>query len=167
MASRPNQPNTATVDISRPSSLPPPPDVIKIVNAPIDIVRAVLIALCQDPKQEKIAMGHFAKLQELRSKQHEGVNDDAGASHTYAPNPDKTEGKDSNDGRAGANVPSKKRAPPEIRICALCNEPFIEDEDSPSACMYHPGPKAVNEDSSIWEEYDWDREDADPALGGT
>ncbi|TGJ88284.1 hypothetical protein E0Z10_g438 [Xylaria hypoxylon] len=146
MASQPNSPNAATADPASPESLPsPPPGVMMIAQAPEDIVRAVLIALCKDRSQELKVMEYFVKLDKLKSKR-ESIN--AGAISTGA------ETDVANPVGTNANNPKKRRAISEIAICEYCRAPFSEDDNPPDACEYHPGNLDVNDEASIWQ--DWD-----------
>ncbi|KAI3343368.1 hypothetical protein F4824DRAFT_6230 [Ustulina deusta] len=163
MSVQPNR-NTVTIDGLRSSPPPAPPDVVKITNAPEDIVRAVLIALCHDPLQEQKAMAYFAKLEGLRSKLNsEGINAGAG---TGAETGDVNLG-ESNEERNGgrctnAKGSNKRRAISDIRICELCKEPFREDDNPSDACRHHPGNLDVNEEASVWEDWeDWRDGDQD------
>ncbi|KAI1426941.1 hypothetical protein F5Y12DRAFT_222298 [Xylaria sp. FL1777] len=142
MSSQPDSPN----------NLPPaPPGVLKIANAPEDIVRAVLIALCQDPVQEKKVMSYFVKLEELRS---EGEGIDASTS---------TNEQNNDGGRTNAKGPKKRMAISEIGICELCKEPFSADDNRSNGCRYHPGYMEVNDDASTWDDWeDW--REGDPEL---
>ncbi|KAI0430439.1 hypothetical protein F5Y09DRAFT_331017 [Xylaria sp. FL1042] len=152
MSLQPNSPTTSIADPVRSPSLPPAPmAVMKIANAPEDLVRAVLIALCQDHYTERKAMSHFSKLEKLRSDQRrrEGVN--VGASVNEK----------SNDAdRAEAKRPNKRRAISEIAICLNCNEPFSEDDNRPDACRHHPGEMEVNDEA--WEDCDDWPSECDP-----
>ncbi|GAW22289.1 hypothetical protein ANO14919_118250 [Xylariales sp. No.14919] len=119
---------------------------MKIASASEDIIRAILIALCQDPVQEKKARDYFVELHRFRSKQLGGEDNDPA-------NPDKS---NENGGCTNGNESSKRRAISEIRICSLCKEPFNENENTPDTCLYHSGYMEVGDDSSIWEEWeDW------------
>ncbi|KAI0805269.1 hypothetical protein GGR55DRAFT_286401 [Xylaria sp. FL0064] len=129
---------TAMADPARSPSLPPAPaDVMKIANAPEDIVRAVLIALCEDLTIERKVMSHFSKLEKLRSNQRRGKDSKVG---------DSNDGKSNDGSHTNAKGPSKRKAISQIAICVNCKDPFSEDDNRPDACRHHPGEMEENDE---------------------
>ncbi|KAI1306635.1 hypothetical protein F5Y03DRAFT_136117 [Xylaria venustula] len=112
-------------------------DLAKLANAPPEILRAVLIALCKDPYQKRKAISYFTKLEALESKQRQAVGT----------------------GSSSANRPNKRRADSELAICTNCKEPFSADDNPPDACRYHPGYMEKNPESSDWD--DWPEYDSE------
>ncbi|KAK5627653.1 hypothetical protein RRF57_003368 [Xylaria bambusicola] len=143
-----------TIDLARSSpsrSVSPlpsaPPDVLKIANAPEDVVRAVLIALCQDPMQKRKAMLHMEKLNKLKSEQpqSESIKGDASTGDING-----------STNQTGTKKTNKRRAVAEMAICENCNEPFSQDTNSPEACHYHPGEMECDDHSDFWADHDDD-----------
>ncbi|KAI1349899.1 hypothetical protein F5Y01DRAFT_316399 [Xylaria sp. FL0043] len=137
MSVQSHNPTTIVEEPPRSPSLPPaPPDKMKIANAPEDIVRAVLIALCEDPSIEQEAMSHFSKLEKFRSNQRQGENISAKEK--------------SNDGDCtNTKRPNKRRAISEIAICVNCKEPFSADDNGPDVCRHHPGEMELNDEGWV------------------
>ncbi|KAI0187708.1 hypothetical protein EV127DRAFT_483141 [Xylaria flabelliformis] len=130
------------------------PDMAELANAPEDIVRAVLLALCQDSKQEQKAIAYFRKLQKLESKQlgrDEGSTTGGMGSRAV---PHGSNGVSNVDSRLAGGEPNKKRAASDIRICEECKEAFSVDDNPSDACQYHPGSLEMDDESSVWD--DWE-----------
>ncbi|KAI8952833.1 hypothetical protein F4801DRAFT_189631 [Xylaria longipes] len=148
MASQSNNTNTASDDY-----------MAQLVTAPEDIVRAVLIALCQDSKQEQKAIAHFKKIQALRSKQLRPDDNGAAGSMGSTANVAVLEGSNetsNGDSRVNRGKSNKRGAATEIRICDECQEAFTEDDNASDACQYHFGSLEMKDDASIWDEWeDW------------
>ncbi|KAI0425932.1 hypothetical protein F5Y09DRAFT_334562 [Xylaria sp. FL1042] len=153
-----------TIDLTTssrsPSPLPPaPPEVLKIANAPEDVVRAVLIALCQDPRQKRKAMLHIEKLNKLKLSQPQNDGLKTGADiRTLNESADQSRSDkgSKNSSRPDARKPNKRRAISEMAICEKCSEPFSEDTNSPEACWYHPGFMSWDDKSDFWADRDDD-----------
>lgn len=128
MASRPNDGNDAV-------------DMTHLITADEDIVRAVLMALCQDGRQERKAIAHFKKLQQLGSGQHTHADNTAAGSTSgaNAATSHRSNEISNGHGRINGREPTKRRAASEIRICDQCQEAFSEDDNPSDACLYHPG----------------------------
>ena len=154
MSYQPNGLHPVTIDLTRSSlsrsqsPLPPaPPDVLKIANAPEDVVRAVLIALCQDPMQKRKAMLHIEKLNKPKMLQgrSEIVNAGVGMRATNGSTNQGESDKESNHYSCldVGETKKKRRAISEMAICEKCSEPFSEDTNSSEACWYHPGSSVI------------------------
>ncbi|KAI0437612.1 hypothetical protein F4803DRAFT_141738 [Xylaria telfairii] len=136
---------------SRPNDENDDPDMAQLAAAPEDIVRAVLIALCQNAKQEQKALAHFKKLQQLRSEQ---LRHDDNTATSSTATPHGSNGISNGAGGISGGDPTKRRAASEIRICDQCQQAFSEDDNPPDACSYHPGSLDIIDDASTWD--DWD-----------
>lgn len=140
MAIPPNNINNA---YATDSFLPPNPAMSKLESAPEDVVRAILLALCQDPAQERKAMQYYAKLNALKSKTLAPVVNNAGASAGSKTNPvvisDGGDEKSRYESYSKGKEGNKRKAASEVRICTRCKEAFSEDENHLEACLYHPG----------------------------
>ncbi|KAI0545684.1 hypothetical protein F4679DRAFT_455154 [Xylaria curta] len=132
------------------------PDMAELANAPEDIVRAVLIALCQDSKQEQKAIAYFKKLQGLKSKQLGGDEDGAMGGTGSRAILHGSNGVSNVDSHIAEGESNKKRAASDIRICEECKEAFSVDDDPSDACQYHPGSLEMDDESSVWDDWeDW------------
>ncbi|KAI1150113.1 hypothetical protein F4825DRAFT_428051 [Nemania diffusa] len=157
MAIPPNNINNA---YATDSFLPPNPAMSKLESAPEDVVRAILLALCQDPAQERKAMQYYAKLNALKSKTLAPVVNNAGASAGSKTNPvvisDGGDEKSRYESYSKGKEGNKRKAASEVRICTRCKEAFSEDENHLEACLYHPGDLDARDDASVFEEWeDW------------
>lgn len=107
----------------------------KLSKAPDHIVRAILIALCEDGRQEKKALAYLNKLtakaavaSAFRAGGGSGGGG-AGSSNTGT----------SNALGNGHNASLKRKAESNIQICARCKDPFYPEENVGKPCRYHPG----------------------------
>ncbi|KAI0096348.1 hypothetical protein GGR51DRAFT_567296 [Nemania sp. FL0031] len=111
----------------------------KIENAPEDVVRAILIGLCQDPNQEQKAMEHFMKLDGLKSRELVKSGDILYESTEES----------RNDSRINGIGGKKRRALTEILMCAKFVLRFIN-----STLLSRDIRK--NDESSVWDDWeDW------------
>ncbi|KAI0976272.1 hypothetical protein F4678DRAFT_416527 [Xylaria arbuscula] len=128
-------------------------DFAKLADAPPEILRAILIALCKDPYQKRKAMSYFTKLEALESKQRQAVGTSTSTS---------TDETSNGSGSSSADRPNKRRAESELAICTNCKEPFSSDDNPSDACRYHPGDMEENPESSLWDDWeDWREGDPD------
>ncbi|KAI1752863.1 hypothetical protein F4782DRAFT_104050 [Xylaria castorea] len=143
---------------SEPDNMYVDPNMVELTNAPEDIVRAVLIALCQDSKQEQKAIAYLRKLQRLKSEQlrrDESSATGSMGSRADTAIPHRSNGISHDDSITGGQ-PNRKRAASDIRICEECQEAFSVDDNPSDACQYHPGSLEMNDDSSVWDDWeDW------------
>ncbi|KAI0473060.1 hypothetical protein GGR56DRAFT_596191 [Xylariaceae sp. FL0804] len=100
----------------------------RIIDAPEHLVRAILVALCDDSLQRKKVIGYLDKANAL-------------------PPMNCTDA-------AGGENPLKRKAEAEIKICVQCQEPYYATANGPQACLYHPGELEIDDESSTWN--DWD-----------
>ncbi|KAI0481427.1 hypothetical protein F4859DRAFT_419217 [Xylaria cf. heliscus] len=133
----------------------------QLLAAPEDILRAVLIALCQDSRQQEKALSHFHNLQALRSEQLEcddTATADSIGSEASDPIPNGSDETSNGGSRINGVAPSKKRVASEIAICDICQEAFSYDDNPSDSCRYHTGSLEVNDDSSVWDDWEVWRE---------
>ncbi|KAI0408734.1 hypothetical protein F4802DRAFT_363511 [Xylaria palmicola] len=109
-------------------------------NAPEDVVREVLIALCQDTAQEIKAIDYYHKLNKLRLAKLQTK--------------DESDENKNNDDGVNDKRPNKRKAVSEVRLCLQCDQAFMEDDNPPDACQYHPGSVERDEDASVWDYMD-------------
>ncbi|KAI1743499.1 hypothetical protein F4680DRAFT_444782 [Xylaria scruposa] len=122
--------------------------MVELANAPEDIVRAVLIALCQDSEQEQKAKQYFKSIKWLKSEEL-GRDENSGI--------DGSNGVGDVDSRIAEGEPKRKRAASDIiRICEECKEAFSVDDNPSDACEFHTGSLEMNDESSVWDDWeDW------------
>lgn len=93
----------------------------KISKAPDHVVRAILIALCEDSRIEKKALAYLNKITS-RVAITSAVRT---VSASYI--------------RTTPNSSLKRKAESTIQICARCKDPFYPEENNHKPCRYHPG----------------------------
>lgn len=136
---------TSKQNAIRLDSSPPPPAAMDISNAPEDVLRMVLIALCQDPHQDDKAKKYLSQLNKRRQQQ-EKSKPDADATTT--------------DDTTHDNGSHKRKAGSAIHVCTQCDNVFQEDENSSTACQYHQGYLGINYDSDVWDDWhEWMEQD--------
>ncbi|KAK5191250.1 hypothetical protein LTR99_001633 [Exophiala xenobiotica] len=59
------------------------------------------------------------------------------------------------EGTGGSNLKdSRKRK--RFEVCGQCDDEYEVERNELGLCVYHPGQKEVDLDSSVWDDYNWD-----------
>lgn len=99
----------------------------RILTAPEPMIRAILVALCDDKDLQRRALDHLDGLERLDT--------------TVRPR----------------NISLRRKAGPEpawqFSICMQCRQAFSQATNSSQACRYHGGELSVDEDGAYWA--DW------------
>ncbi|KAI1501863.1 hypothetical protein F5X99DRAFT_408671 [Biscogniauxia marginata] len=97
----------------------------KITNASDHLIRATLIALCNDSDIRNKAEEYIDKMTSL---QEDAAHENAGG--------------------------HKRKAESTIKICVQCQDSFYEEDNGPRACRYHDGELEIDDEHSTWDDWD-------------
>ncbi|TDZ16231.1 hypothetical protein Cob_v010925 [Colletotrichum orbiculare MAFF 240422] len=129
-----------------PSPLEPPPlllspDVDGLARAPTPVVKAILVALCEDPGVRAQALRQLDRLLRFEAE----VRKQEALRTTTTPPPPPPPGSISNVA-AGRRL---KPTPAEPKICVQCDGIFTEDKNIYGACWYHSGELELYDETLI------------------
>lgn len=112
----------------------------RILLAPEPLIRAVLVALCDNERLHARSLRYLDRLEKLQPPLlSTGITDFEAPAGTQ-PHP------------TGSKLLGKRKAPepPSPRICIQCKHAFHPDSNSPQACAFHHGNLNLNPSHRTW-----------------